>query len=700
LGSLIDPLRLRASVVAAGAERVLPLLKEALKSETANEESHELVIAAQGVLAALKILAAGFTLVATNVPYLGRGKQSPLLAQYCGEFHSDAKADLATCFIDRCLRFCAPGGAAALVTPQNWLYQHHYRFVRKRLLTSKRWAFLARLGAGAFETISGEVVQASLICMLNQSPSMIAEFTAWDVGPEPAPIDKANALAHRKGIELSQERQLESPDHRVTFDDAQSGSLLGDRASALSGMSAGDSLRFDRYLWELPHNGNDWEFVQTTVEENVLYGGRTGIILWENEQGQIFKVAQSVRHLNHAAQNWLRGKPNWGKSGVVVSQTGNLPVTIYQGDRYDLNCCAIVPHDPKHIGALWAYCSSPDFPRAVRNIDQALKVTPQSLLKVPFDLAHWEQVALRKYPNGLPKPSSDDPTQWLFHGHPKGSKHPLIVAVLRLVGYRWPRQSGSSFPDCPPVSTDGLEVHAAADGIVCLPSVAGEENAGTRLRALLQAAFRENYTLPELLVGKKSTTLEGWLRDEFFEEHCRMFQQRPFVWHIWDGLKDGFHALVNYHKLDRRNLEKLIYAYLGDWITRQRQDVQNGVEGSDTRLAAAEHLQHELEKILVGEKPYDIFVRWKTLDKQAIGWEPDLNDGVRMNIRPWISEAKLYKATKPGVLRVTPNIKYTKDRGIEPDSNPSDFPWFAKSTDRINDHHLSLDEKKRARGLS
>ena len=68
------------------------------------------------------------------------------------------------------------------------------------------------------------------------------------------------------------------------------------------------------------------------------------------------------------------------------------------------------------------------------------------------------QVAAEKYPNGLPKPHSDDPTQWLFNGHPKGSEQPLQVAVARLLGYRWPRQTGSSFPDCPALGSDDLEV--------------------------------------------------------------------------------------------------------------------------------------------------------------------------------------------------------------------------------------------------
>ncbi len=699
LGSLIDPLRMKTNIYASGSERIRPLIEAALAKEMKSAEDRELAIAAQGVLAAFKMLASQYTLIATNVPYLGRGKQSSLLAQFCEEFHSDAKADLATCFIDRCLSFSDKVGFVALVTPQNWLYQHHYRFARKRHLSTKRLSLLARLGPGAFETISGEVVQASLVCMCDRRSEAADKFAAWDVTEEGSPTEKSTALQSADGVWISQADQLASPDCRITFGSIQSGALLGSYASALSGMSAGDSLRFDRYFWEVPDNGDTWEFVQTTVEDNIAYGGRTGIILWEREQGQIYQFAQSVRHLNHAAQNWLRGKPNWGKSGVVVSQTGHLPVTLYQGDKYDLNCCAIVPHDPSHNEALWAFCSSQSFTSAVRNIDQSLKVTPQSLLKIPFDLERWQLEASEKYPTGLPRPHSSDPTQWLFDGRPEGSQRPLQVAMARLLGFRWPRQRGEAFPDCDILQPDGLEQHVAPDGIVCLSSVAGEESAATRLRNLLQHALGSEYALTELLETTRSKTLETWIRDEFFAEHLELFLHRPFIWHIWDGQKDGFHALVNYHKLDRHNLEKLTYSYLGAWLGRRRQDVHNGVEGADTRLAAAEHLQKELIKIFDGEKPYDIFVRWKAVDQQPIGWDPDLNDGVRLNIRPWITAAKLYKAGKPGIMRSMPNIKYTKDRGKELARDRKEFPWYGDSTDRINDHHLSLVEKRSARGL-
>jgi len=87
-------------------------------------------------------------------------------------------------------------------------------------------------------------------------------------------------------------------------------------------------------------------------------------------------------------------------------------------------------------------------------------------------------------------------------------------------------------------------------------------------------------------------------------------------------------------------------------------------------------------------------VRWKPLDAQPIGWEPDLNDGVRMNIRPFV---------EAGLLRKDPRIKWTEDGGAESQSlRPKEqFPWFWKdgefTGERVNDVHLTNAEKRTAR---
>jgi hypothetical protein len=125
----------------------------------------------------------------------------------------------------------------------------------------------------------------------------------------------------------------------------------------------------------------------------------------------------------------------------------------------------------------------------------------------------------------------------------------------RILGYKWPRQTGSSFPDCPALKPDGLEKLEDEDGIVCIPSVRGEEPTAERLRRLLAKAYGKEW-IPakerELIAapGSSASDLEDWLRNDFFQQHCQLFHHRPFVWHIWDGRKrNGFHALVNYHKL-------------------------------------------------------------------------------------------------------------------------------------------------------
>lgn len=692
-GSLIDPRSVGKPIIDAELADLMPLLDQALAAERKSDEDRELAIAAQGVIASTQVLAARFHLVATNVPYLKSGNQAPLLKDFCGENYSLGKPDLATCFVQRCLSFCLPGGTAALVSPQNWLFQPAYLRLRKKLLKEYEWNFLAELGPHAFETISGEVVKVSLAAITRSQTDRDHHFVGIEVATEPDAFAKANALKRKSMAPAPQFAQIDNPEHRIVISGPIEGVLLSAFAQSHKGITTNDDPRFVRRFWEMPRIFGGWEFHQSTVKTTLPYGGREQVLLYESGHGELRALARSQ---DRDRRRDMQGINAWGKFGIAVSCTGSLPVSLYTGEKFDTNVAVLIPHRVEDLPALYAFCKSPEFSSQVRRIDKALKVTNATLVKIPYEHERWSRAGSLET---IPTPDSSDPTQWLFGGAVGSSEQPLQTAVARLLGYQWPRQTGSAFLGCADLSADGLVNATDSDGIVCLPPVAGADSAATRLRTILQIAFGPAFSSARLLQGKRSRSIEDWLRDEFFEEHCRLFDDLPFIWHVWDGVKDGFHALVNFHKLDGKNLEKLIYSYLGDWTSRQRQDLANGVDGADTRLAAAEYLQGELKKILDGEAPYDIFVRWKPLCRQPIGWDPDLNDGVRANIRPWITAARLYKAAKPGVLRVRPNISFTKDPGKEPIRNPKEFPWFNGSTDRINDCHLSLEEKRRARGL-
>lgn len=397
---------------------------------------------------------------------------------------------------------------------------------------------------------------------------------------------------------------------------------------------------------------------------------------------------------------------------------------IYSGEIFGKSAGTLVLRSNSIMAPVWCYVTSSVFVEEVIKVNQSLYKPVGTFLKVPFDLDQWTKVAEERYPNGLPKPYSDDPIQWIFHGHLCGSVvwdeekkwtaygplrtdvTVLHVAVARLLGYRWPAE----LDDKMEMADEQKELvdkcaclldYADKDGIVCIPPVRNEASAADRLLKLLVAAYDDDWStdrLYELLKNADHTgkTLDSWLRDKFFLQHCQIFLQRPFIWHIWDGLRDGFAALVNYHKLDHKNLETLIYTYLGDWIKRQKDGIKTGIDGTQERLAAAENLKKQLEAILEGEAPYDIFVRWKPIEEQPIGWNPDLNDGVRLNIRPFMSVSDVQKKGA-GILRDIPNIKWGKDRGKDVES----APWYHLfNGDRINDHHLNLETKHTARKVT
>lgn len=715
LGSLLNPAKSKTTRLVAW-DALSSAMEQALAKDRSDEE-REAGIAAQGLARAAQLLDGQYHWVVTNVPYLTRGKQDETLRTYCERHHAAAKNDLATVFLDRCLTFCRAQGTVSVVLPQNWLFLTSYRKFREKLLKDDQWRLLARLGPGAFETISGEVVKAILL-VLDQGTTYADElmtmavantFSGMDVSPSRNATEKAEMLRVVRIVRVDQESQSRNSDGRVLFSELEPVGFLSEVASSQQGITTGDLKQFGMFFWELSSiNSFQYKFWQSASAETSIYAGRELLVKWNVDKNQLEKVSGAT----------LRGSKTWGKAGVLVGLMSGLPVTISSGETSDDNTTRIIPDTNKNLPAIWCFCSSQEYSIGIRKVDQSLKVMPNTALQIPFDLAHWTQIAQEKYPHGLPKPYTDDPTQWIFHGHPCGSvvwneetkrletpsqwrvdAHVLQVAVARLLGYRWPAERDPAMElaeeqrawveRCTPLLS-----HADEDGIVCIPAVREKPPAEERLVKLLAAAYGADWSnarLTELLAaaGCAGKSLESWLLELFFLQHCKLFHHRPFVWHIWDGLREGFAALVNYHQLDRKKLELLTYSYLGDWLDRQRQAVAQQVDGAEEKLAAALNLQKRLEAILAGEVPLDIFVRWKPIEQQPIGWEPDLNDGVRLNIRPFMTAQVLRFNKKPQL-----SIAWEKDRG----KDVASAPWYHRfQGDRINDHHLTLAEKHTAR---
>lgn len=664
-----------------------PILEKVRKAEPERVEG---MISARGMADAAELLHRKYVYQATNVPFLGRNKQVAELVQFLDERYPNSSADLAPTMVLRMLRLTAPGGSISFVTPQNWLFLKTYRKMRQNLLTTSTFEFLSPLGSRAFETISGEVVNVALVAMSQRSPDPDQFFSGIDASNEATSSKKAAVLINGPALMVQQSVQLGNAESRILLQEVKEGVSLSHIADVYEGLSRGDSERFDRKFWEIGLPDGRWRGLCESSKEEGLFSGRSTFFLWENGKGA----------LSRSPGARIQGLGAWDKDCVIVERTGSFKARLSVGDVHAQNCVALVPKTKEHLATILSFAQSDDFRAQLKKLADKLILPTGVFLQTKLNPGSWSQTASIQFSSGLPEPASLSPKNWLFLGHPADCDAwaAIHIALARLCGFRWPAEIDPSLR-LSHESQTWVEKSKALpsgdnDGLLGVPAVAGEKPLANRLRATLASIFEPNWSeaLERELVAaadeqldKKSArdgSLEAWVRDRAFRQHCSLFDQRPFLWHISDGLKDGFSVFVHYHRFDQANLRKLTYTLLGDWLARAK------AEGNSLRYEKGRELQQALEKILEGEKPYDIFVRWKSPAQQSLGWDPDLDDGVRQNIRPFI---------KAGVLTHKLNkILKDKDRGKDVTS----APWFdVFNGERRNDHHTTLSEKRAARGV-
>ena len=532
LGSLINPdAVLGGDLFRANLETVRQALPAIVDRErAAGGDDFERAVAAQGMARAVELLTDTYTLVVTNVPFLARRKQSATLRQFAEAHHSEAKGDLATMFVARIMGWIGPSGTQALVAPQNWLFLKSYRKLREGLLKRRTVNVVSWLGPSAFETVSGHVVKASLSILSADIPSHDWQMAGLDVSAtcDQTPTraaEKATLLAGSASVHLTeQSTQFNNVDARILLAPSSDLPLLMTLADYGKGSMTGDKPRFIRCIWEVPLLRSPMHVVWVNSPASSDH--------WTG-RSEFCKVPLDNPSIRRQRGFGINGHRVFGQNGVVVNKMNRLQPFLYAGEAFDDNVGPICPRQSATglTKALWAYVSSPEYNRAVREIDHALKVTAATLVKVPFDLDHWKTVAQKQYPHGLPDPYSDDPTQWLFHGHPCGSvvwdedakrlthgqprtdSTVLQVTVARLLGYRWPaeRDTKMHLSAESRAWVDGSRVFdrfADRDGIVCLSAVAGERSAQDRVRELLAAAYGQEWsaTVERTLLANTATS--------------------------------------------------------------------------------------------------------------------------------------------------------------------------------------------------
>jgi hypothetical protein len=141
---------------------------------------------------------------------------------------------------------------------------------------------------------------------------------------------------------------------------------------------------------------------------------------------------------------------------------------------------------------------------------------------------------------------------------------------------------------------------------------------------------------------KRTDSISDWLTNAYFEHHVRLYKSRPIYWHLASSQQadPAFGVVVRYHRFGKDALRKLRGSFVRGCVDRLEREL--GHARKENRADDAVEFQQKIDEVRAFDKKlqaleegeFPIRVPWKDAEAQPKGWEPDIDDGVKVNILP------------------------------------------------------------------
>ena len=202
-----------------------------------------------------KVLSAKYDVMITNPPYRPISSMEAAVGSYAIENYPNSKTDMFAMFMET--EFAKKNGFTAMINMHSWMFLSSYKELRCSLFASREIVTMLHLGARAFDSIGGEVVQTTTFILRNFRVSGYKGIYCRLI----------------KGCNENQKREMfleRLYRHTVTSDAFKSitgmpvaywaspqmfnafekGTPIGNLGVARNGMKTGDNGTFVRFWWE------------------------------------------------------------------------------------------------------------------------------------------------------------------------------------------------------------------------------------------------------------------------------------------------------------------------------------------------------------------------------------------------------------------------------------------------------------------
>jgi len=202
----------------------------------------------------LGYLARRYHCLVTNPPYVGSRHLNSSLKHLASEHFKIAKSDVYSMMWMRVIALTK--GLVAIVTQRNWFYQAGFESFREYLLKSTSLFEVFDVGPGAFESLSGEIVQLA-VAIQRTAVSTSDHKVKFRYKKQKTP--NGRSFAESESISVRQHDFLSLPSHSISYRAISWLNWLLSEDNALKkvyvvwrqGLSTGSDERFIRYWFEV-----------------------------------------------------------------------------------------------------------------------------------------------------------------------------------------------------------------------------------------------------------------------------------------------------------------------------------------------------------------------------------------------------------------------------------------------------------------
>ncbi len=644
-----------------------------------------------------------YDVVVTNPPYMGSQNMGNDLLEYIKKNHPDSKADIYAAFIER--NFVFSKRYVSMITQSTWMFQSRFESIRNNLY-QKLLVCMNHLGTRAFDEISGEVVQTTAFCYLNQGylkNYKTAFVKLVDYFGEQA---KENAFFESKNRNYRNVGKFKAIPGApfahyisdIAIEDFEKGTALKNKLVPKQGTSTGDDETFVRYWFEInyPDIGFGFSSTEEAHKSNLKYfpldkGGEFRKWYGNNDRVIMFDPVSYSKLLdmgNHlpSRQFYFAEGLTWSKiaselsvryspKGFVFSSVGlkgfpatenakyilafmnsnvcryfvkvispgmsivsgdieKLPFIHVSDDRIDELCgenIEVSRTDWDSFEYSWDFKRHPLVPLAKELQEQQDSQFSASRMQkfglVSWHYSQWESACKERFSilkrneeelnrifmeiYGL----SDELTDAVDNKDISVCEANLQREIKSLISYAVGCMFGRYSLDYPGLVYAGgdwdqskyISFIPDKDGIIpiCNDDYFEDDITG-RFVKFIECAYGKN-TLEENLrfiadaLGGKGTSREvirNYFLNDFYSDHIKNYQKKPFYWLFSSGNKGGFKCLVYMHRYKPDMIARIRTDYVHEQQSRYRTALENleqRVEGAATSERV--NLTRQLQKL-------------------------------------------------------------------------------------------------------